>query len=189
MQINTLAGQLLLAMPSLDDPNFNGSVVLICHHDEDGCMGLIINQPQDLMLADVLEDLDLEMTPQARREAAVRRVFTGGPVDNHRGFVLHDGWHIYDSTMQVSDELHLTASRDILEALARGDGPEHYLMILGYAGWHAGQLEQELADNDWLVAPVSQHIVFHEPPESRWDFGARCMGFERSHLSSQVGHA
>jgi len=189
VQVSSLEGQLLLAMPSLGDPNFNDSVVLICHHDADGCMGLIINRPRELMFSEVLDDLAIDMNEPGRNEASIRRVFEGGPVDDHRGFVLHDGWHIYDSTMQVTEELHLTASRDILESLAAGDGPEHFLMILGYAGWQAGQLEQELADNDWLVAPASHHIIFSEPPEGRWDFGARCMGFDRNHLSSEIGHA
>ena len=91
--------------------------------------------------------------------------------------------------MQITPELHLTASRDILEELASGEGPEHFLLILGYAGWHTGQLEDELSNNDWLIAPASQHIIFQEPPDQRWSFAARCMGIDGSHLSDQVGHA
>lgn len=191
MQISNLSGQILLATPSLQDPNFSDAVVLICHHDDEGSMGLIINRPQSITLPDVLEDLgitacndhsDADLTDKPH-------VFEGGPVDSFRGFVLHDSWHIYESTMQISDELHLTSSKDVLEALAGTDGPEHYMLILGYAGWSAGQLEQELSNNDWIVAPSSHHIVFQEPPELRWNFGARCMGFDRSHLSDQIGHA
>lgn len=185
MQINQLTGQLLLATPSMQDPNFRDSVVLVCHHDPEGCLGLVINRPRSLVMGDVFDDLQLEVIPERR----ALPVFEGGPVDEFRGFLLHDGWHIYDSTMQVTPELHLTASRDVLEELARGDGPEHYMLLLGYAGWHAGQLEQELAENCWLVAPASHRIIFQEPPEMRWDFGARCMGISRSHLSSQIGHA
>jgi len=188
VQINQLTGQLLLATPSLQDPSFSDSVILICHHDEEGCMGLMINRPQEIILPDVLVDLGIEAKPELYDETQ-QRVYEGGPVDAFRGFVLHDGWDIYDSTMQISEELHLSSSRDVLEDLARGEGPEHFMFILGYAGWHAGQLEQELANNDWLIAPASHHILFQEPPEMRWDFGARCMGIDRSQLSNQVGHA
>ncbi len=187
MQINQLAGQILLASPSLQDPSFRDAVVLVCHHDDDGCMGLIINRPRAIGIADVLEDLGIDLTRPTND--ALPCVYEGGPVDDFRGFVLHDGWHIYESTMQITPELHLTASRDVLEALGRGDGPEHFMLILGYAGWHAGQLESELSNNDWLIAPASHHIVFQEPPDRRWELAARCMGIERSQLSSQVGHA
>jgi len=192
MQISELTGQLLLATPSLHDPNFSDSVVLICHHDSEGSMGLIINRPQQISIYDVLEDLDINQPefPNAKQLDESPHVFEGGPVDAFRGFVLHDSWHIYESTMQISEELHLTSSRDVLEELARGEGPEHYLLILGYAGWDAGQLEQELSNNDWLIAPATHHIVFQEPPEQRWAFGARCMGIDhRTQLSDQVGHA
>ncbi|NWF37468.1 YqgE/AlgH family protein [Mariprofundus sp. KV] len=189
-KISELTGQLLLATPSLQDPNFSDSVILICHHDDEGCMGLIVNRPQEISLSDVLNDLGIEQSAKADPSDEVKqRVYEGGPVDAFRGFVLHDGWHIYESTMQISEELHLTSSRDVLEELARGEGPEHYMFILGYAGWSAGQLEQELSNNDWIIAPVSHHILFQEPPEMRWSFGARCMGINRSQLSSQVGHA
>lgn len=189
-KISELTGQLLLATPSLQDPSFSDSVILICHHDTKGCMGLIINRPQVVSFSDVLKDLGIEQSSKANVSDEVQqRVFEGGPVDAFRGFVLHDGWHIYESTMQISEELHLTSSRDVLEELARGEGPEHYMFILGYAGWSAGQLEQELSNNDWIIAPVSHHILFQEPPEMRWNFGAHCMGINRSQLSSQVGHA
>lgn len=190
MQINQLAGNLLLATPSLKDPNFRESVVLVCSHDENGSMGLIINRLRDLTLLDVLNDLHILTSEQPQHAELLRQpVFEGGPVDEFRGFILHDAWHIYDSTMQVSDELHLTASRDVLEHLAAGDGPEHFMMMLGYAGWGPGQLEAELAENDWLIAPASHRIIFQEPPESRWNFGARCMGVDPAQLSDQIGHA
>jgi len=155
-------------------------------------MGLMINRPREISVADVLSDLDIDVandhSPASQSEASTS-VFEGGPVDDFRGFVLHDGWHVYESTMQITDELHLTSSRDVLEALGQGNGPEHFMLILGYAGWQAGQLESELFNNDWLIAPASHHIVFQEPPARRWDFGARCMGVNRNHLSSQIGHA
>lgn len=190
MQATRLSGQILLASPSLRDPNFANAVVLICHHDSEGCMGLVINRPGKISLLDVLNDLGFQAGDGERKNnPASQRVFEGGPVDSFRGFILHDGWHIYESTMQITPELHLTTSNDVLEELAHGDGPEHYLMMLGYSGWGAGQLEQELSNNDWLIAPLSDQIIFHESPEQRWNFGARCMGFDRTRLSSQIGHA
>jgi len=190
VQINQLAGQLLLASPSLLGSEFKDAVILICHHDDDGCMGLMINRPRNISVFDVLSDLDIGIPDdQQTNNELLPKVFEGGPVDDFRGFVLHDGWHVYESTMQVTPELHLTSSRDVLEALGQGDGPEHYMLVLGYAGWQAGQLESELSNNDWLIAPASHHIVFQEPPAGRWDFGARCMGVDRAHLSNQIGHA
>ncbi|MFQ5582136.1 MAG: YqgE/AlgH family protein [Mariprofundaceae bacterium] len=191
MQLQHLSGQLLLATPSLQDPHFRDSVVLICHHDAEGCMGLIINRPQEITVHDVLKDMklpDVDSTmPSYPAEDAV--VFEGGPVEPFRGFVLHDGWHVYESTMQVTPELHLTTSRDVLEELSTEDGPEHFMLILGYTGWDSGQLEQELGHNDWLIIPASHHIIFQEPPEKRWSFGARSVGINKAQLSSQIGHA
>ncbi|MFQ5518819.1 MAG: YqgE/AlgH family protein [Mariprofundus sp.] len=189
MQITHLSGQILLATPSLQDPVFRDAVILICHHDDEGCMGLMINRPKGIGVDEVFTDLGIGMSETVSNRRTLPKVFEGGPVDDFRGFVLHDGWHIYESTMQVTSELHLTSSRDVLEDMGRGDGPEHFMLVLGYAGWQTGQLESELANNDWLIAPASHHIVFQEPPEKRWDFGARCMGIERSQLSDQIGHA
>ena len=191
MQVDGLTGQILLATPSLQDPNFRDTVVLICQHDRDGCLGLIINRPRDIILGEIFDDMGIRYeTGSAENHEQIQPVvYEGGPMDGFRGFLLHDGWDVYDSTMQVSPELHLTASRDALEELARGQGPEHYMLLLGYAGWGAGQLEQELCDNSWLIAPASHQIIFQEPPEKRWDFAARCMGIERGQLSSQIGHA
>jgi len=191
MQINNLTGQILLATPSLQDRHFRDAVVLVCHHDEEGCMGLIVNRPQEVSVIDVLEDIQLapdhdyfSSLPEHRNVS-----FEGGPVDPFRGFVLHDGWHIYDSTMQVTPEIHLTTSRDILEEIATGSGPEHFMLILGYAGWDAGQLEQELANNDWLVAAANHHLLFQAEPEIRWALAAQSMGVSKANLSDQIGHA
>jgi len=191
VQINHLVGQVLLATPTLQDRNFRDSVVLVCHHDEEGAMGLIVNRPQDVSIIDVLEDLKLKPNRGYLSNLSENRSvsYEGGPVDPFRGFVLHDGWHIYDSTMQVTPELHLTTSRDILEEIAAGNGPEHFMLILGYAGWGAGQLEQELANNDWLVASTNHHLLFHTEPEFRWALAARSMGIDKANLSDQIGHA
>lgn len=186
-----LAGKLLVAAPSLDDPNFNKSVVLVCHHDEHGCMGLTLNRPRKLSLQQVLAELGIKTSPDAARcdERLLGPVHDGGPVDPMRGFILHDAWHVYESTMRISEDVHLTASRDVLEAIGAGQGPEHYLMLLGYAGWGKQQLERELLNNDWLIAPFTADILFHVAPAERWDFGIRCMGIDPAHLSEQCGHA
>jgi len=191
MQISNLTGQILLATPSLQDRHFRDTVILICHHDEEGCMGLIVNRPQEVSIIDVLEDLQLTPDRSYISHLPENRAlsFEGGPVDPFRGFVLHDGWHIYDSTMQITPELHLTTSRDVLEDIAAGSGPEHFMLILGYAGWEAGQMEQELANNDWLVAAPNHHLLFQAGPELRWALAAQSMGISRANLSNQIGHA
>jgi len=192
MPFESLAGRLLLASPTLGDPNFADSVVLLCHHDRESSLGLVINRPRDLTLAEVLADLKFEADTDSgrhQREIAGRSTFEGGPIEPFRGFVLHDGWHIYESTMRVSNDLHLTTSRDVLEEIARGTGPEHFMLILGYAGWSGGQLEEELANNDWLVADPSQQLLFLTAPEHRWALAAQSLGVRREHLSRQIGHA
>ena len=191
MVLNDLNGKLLLATPSLQEHQFKDSVILLCHHDEEGSMGLIINRPQEITIRDVLEDIQLSPNEDVLKTFPEHRLlsYEGGPMDSFRGFVLHDGWHMYESTMQITPELHLTTSRDVLEELAQGLGPEHFMLILGYAGWDAGQLEQELIDNSWLIVGSSQHLVFETEPEHRWALGAQSMGISKSHLSSQIGHA
>jgi len=184
MHLNELTGNLLLAMPSLQDANFSDSVILLCHHDEEGSMGLIINRPQHITVCAVLDDMHLEGIRQPDQPT-----YEGGPVEPFRGFVLHDSWHVYDSTLCVTSEIHLTTSRDVLEDIARGDGPEHFMLLLGYAGWEAGQLEEEIGRNDWLISPADAQLVFHTPTEDRWTLGAQAMGVSKAQLSDQVGHA
>lgn len=191
MILNDLTGQLLLATPSLQDRQFKDSVVLLCHHDNDGSMGLIINRPQEISIRDVLEDIQLIPNEDMLKTFPEHRLvsYEGGPMDSFRGFILHDSWHMYESTMQITPEFHLTTSRDVLEEISQGLGPEHFMLILGYAGWDAGQLEQELMENAWLITGANPHLVFQTPPEHRWALGAQSMGVNKSHLSSQIGHA
>jgi len=186
-----VVGQLLLAMPTLQDQNFKDSAILLCHHDEEGSMGLIINRPQHISILDVFDELGLTMDDHCKNMIPDHQLSTyeGGPIDTFRGFVLHDGWHVYDSTMQVSEDIHLSTSHDILEDIARGTGPEHFMFVLGYAGWTAGQLERELLENSWIVSGVNQQILFQSPPEHRWALSARSIGVDKAHLSSQSGHA
>lgn len=184
MHLNELTGNLLLAMPSLHDANFSDTVVLICHHDADGSMGLIINRPQSINVGAVLDDMQLDGIKQPDQPT-----FEGGPVEPFRGFVLHDGWHVYDSTLCITPEIHLTTSRDVLDDIAHGNGPEHFMLLLGYAGWGPTQLEEEINRNDWLISPADAHLVFHTPVEQRWILGAQAMGVNKAQLSDQVGHA
>lgn len=184
MLLGELKGKLLLATPALTDPHFRDGVVLMCHHDDEGSMGLLINRPQHITVGAVLDDLKLGHGP-----ALDRPTFEGGPVDPYRGFVLHDAHHVYESTLQVTSEVHLTTSRDILEELAAGRGPDLFMLVLGYAGWAAGQLAEEINRNDWLIAPSSADIVFRVPAEQRWSISAGLVGVSKARLSDQVGHA
>lgn len=174
---------LLIATPYLEDPRFAGTLTLICEHNAQGAMGVVINQPLGMSLADILSQLSLAGEPQ---EAPV---YAGGPVMKERGFVLHRPRGEWDNTLEVTNNLALTSSRDILEALAGGEGPADFLMLLGYSGWSPGQLEQELAGNTWLTCPANEQILFDCAPEDRLDSALKQLGVNPSHLSGSVGHA
>ena len=191
MLLNDLKGQLLLATPSLQDPQFKDSVVLLCHHDASGSMGLIINRPQEISIADVLTDIQLNADEASLQHLPEyqQHSYEGGPQDPFRGFVLHNEHDVYESTMQITSEFHLTTSKDVLEQLVQHQGPDECMLILGYAGWSAGQLEQEILDNAWLITAPSKQVVFHTPPELRWSIAAQRQGVDKAHLSSQIGHA
>lgn len=181
-----LANQLLIALPALADTNFSRSVALICQHDSDGAMGLIVNRPSEYSLGEVLDQMGLEGAPEAMRSQVV---LAGGPVHPERGFVLHDGGTRWDSTLTIADDLFMTTSRDILEAITKGEGPDHVVVALGCAGWTAGQLEHELAENDWLTAPANADLLFALPLESRWQAAAGLIGVNFAHLADYSGHA
>jgi len=182
-----LTNQLLIAMPSLADPNFSQTVTLICEHSENGALGIVLNRPLDMRLGEVLEQLSL---PNEDPRLAAMAVLRGGPVQPDRGFVLHrPTGREWDSTLEVSDAIHVTTSRDILEAMANGKGPEEASMALGYAGWDAGQLEDEVRHNSWLTAPCDESIVFRLPFEQRWSAAARLLGVDLSRLSHLSGSA
>ena len=156
-------------------------------------MGLILNRTQDVSVFDVLDDMHLCHEPRQRALSQMRfeeqAVYEAGPLEGFRGFVLHATNEVYDSTMRVGEDLHLTTSKDVLEQLAAGKGPDQFLLLLGYAGWGAGQLESEVIANDWLLAEPSSTLVFNTPCEHRWALAARSLGFERAQLMAQVGHA
>lgn len=181
-----LANQLIIASPALDDPNFARSVALICQHDGEGAMGVLINRPSEYTLGEVLEQMHLQTLDAALRD---QRVLSGGPVHPERGFVLHDDARNWDSTMEVAQGLYLTTSRDILEAMAAGQGPEHAIVTLGCAGWGAGQLEFELGENAWLTAPAAAEVLFDMPLEQRWQAAGGLIGVDMTLLTDYSGHA
>lgn len=183
---NHLRGQLLVAMPGLVDSSFAHAVVYICEHTPDGAMGLTINRPLGVPLSEIFEQFDLPCPEQLGRQV----LLLGGPVQQERGFVLHrksEGQ--WQSTMPVNDEISVTASRDIIEAIANENGPQESLIILGYAGWGAGQLEHELLENAWLTAPADADFLFKTPLESRADAAAASIGVDFGQLSYSAGHA
>jgi len=186
MEQSNLTNHLLIAMPNLADPNFSHTVTYICEHSENGAMGLVINRPIDIKVAEVLEQMEI---PIRDSSAAQAPVYLGGPVEEQRGFVLHSSDSAWDSTLRINDQVSVTTSRDILEAMARGEGPEHALVALGYAGWGPGQLEQEILDNSWLSVPADQGILFTLPPARRWEAAAELLGVDLKRLSSESGHA
>lgn len=192
-EFESLANQFLIAMPSLDDPNFERSVTLICEHTSEGALGLIINKATSLNLGQVFEQLELARDDDAEDAPLPDQpVMHGGPVATSRGFVLHDAdgdEDDWDSTLRLAGGLRLTTSRDIMEAMARGNGPENALFALGYAGWTAGQLETEMAENAWLSVERSDELIFNTPIDQRWDAATRLLGIDPSRLSSVAGHS
>ncbi len=183
---SNLTNQLLIAMPALADPNFAQTVAYLCEHNDDGALGIVINRPSGITVGELFEHLGITMNDA---EVATRPVYAGGPVQRERGFVLHRPLGDWDSSLTVADDLGVTTSRDILEAIARGEGPSEWLLALGYAGWGAGQLERELAENTWLNGPPSPDILFHRPTDERWYAAAASLGVDLGLLSSETGHA
>jgi putative transcriptional regulator len=181
-----LSNQLLIAMPGMGDPNFSQTVTLICEHTANGALGIVINRPLPMTLGEVFTQLALENHDSGLAERAVLK---GGPVQTDRGFVVHRAGGSWDWTLKVSDSVHVTTSRDVLAALAGGNGPEDAFMALGYAGWQAGQLEDEIRANAWLNVPTSDAIIFDLPFEERWKAAGRLLGIELNRLGTAAGHA
>lgn len=187
-----LANQFLIAMPGMVDPNFAGSVIYLFEHTERGAMGLVVNRPTEVDLESLFDkiELKLEIAP-----LLTQPVYFGGPVQIERGFVLHEPISVgsYSSSLAVPDGLTMTTSKDVLEAVATGNGPEKFLITLGYAGWSAGQLENEIALNGWMNVPLSQDqmstIIFDTPSGQRYERTMSHLGFDPSRLSGEAGHA
>jgi putative transcriptional regulator len=179
-------GQLLVAMPAMPDPRFERSVIYVCAHSEDGAMGIVVNKPlESLSFSELLEQLEIETAQVDERI----RVHFGGPVEAARGFVLHSADYIHDATMMVDDEFALTATVDVLKALAEGDGPRDSLLALGYAGWAPGQLDEEIQNNGWLTVPADEEVIFRLQNDVKWQTAVARLGVDISNLSAEVGHA
>ncbi len=185
-----LTNQFLIAMPGMADDSFAGAVVYLCEHTEKGALGLVINKPIDITLKHLFERVDLSLSSAT---LAAQPVFYGGPVQTERGFVLHDKMDSalgpYSSTLSIPGGLEMTTSKDVLQALASGAGPRRLLVTLGYSGWGAGQLEDELGRNGWLTVAASPEIIFDVPVAQRYDRAVSLLGFDPRMLSQEAGHA
>lgn len=183
--VSYLNNQFIIAMPTLADNNFSHTVTYLCQHNKDGALGIVINRTTGMKLAEIFKQMDIKVTCQSAEEAVV---FAGGPVQQDRGFVLHSSGGNWHASMEVSDSISLTTSRDVLEAIAVGEGPEHYLVALGYAGWGEGQLEQEMLENAWLNTPCGNDIIFDTPVSQRWNAAANKIGIDINKLTTMAGH-
>jgi putative transcriptional regulator len=190
MQVtHSLANQFLIAMPGLADPNFAHTVTFLFEHSTEGARGIIINRPTKMHLSQVFHQLQLTCSDP---EVETQVVLQGGPVHIEQGFVIHHGDQSdgqWEYSAQISDRLRITTSRDILAAMARGEGPTTALVALGYAGWEAGQLETEIQSNSWLTVPADDGVMFTLPYEERWDAAMRLLGVDASRLGIEAGHA
>jgi putative transcriptional regulator len=184
-QATYLTNQFIIAMPNLADPNFFHTVAFLCQHNQDGALGIVINRPTDMKLGEIFKQMDIKVIAPATAEIPV---FAGGPVQQDRGFVVHTGGGDWHATMAVSETISLTTSRDVLEAIAAGEGPEQYLIALGYAGWGAGQLEKEIMDNAWLNTPYGKEVLFDTPVNLRWNAAAEQIGIDINQLTAPAGH-
>ena len=183
--INSLKNHFLVAMPGLHDENFSGSVVYICEHNAEGAMGLIINQQLDIPAKAVFDRLDLEHTNDQGDEL----IFDGGPVQQDRGFILHSLEYNAGDTLVVDNEIGMTASLGIIRELAAGTGPNNSLFALGYAGWGAGQLDNEMQENAWLSVDPDLDLIFNEVVDGKWDKALEKVGVNAALLSTESGHA
>ena len=181
-----LTDNFLIAMPALEDPYFSHALVYICEHNENGALGIIVNRPIDMDLAGLFEKIDIKLENEA---LARLPVYFGGPVQLDRGFVLHRPIGHWQSTMAVNAEIGLTSSRDVLASVAKDGLPAEIIVSLGYSGWDAGQLEDELAQNSWLTVPAKSTILFDLPPEERLPAAMQKLGVSFSQLSGVAGHA
>jgi putative transcriptional regulator len=181
-----LTGQLLIAMPGMMDPRFQRTVIYMCAHNEDGAMGLVVNKLfGSITFHDLLEQLGLEDV----KGAANMPVHYGGPVESGRGFVLHSTDYVRDGTLVVDDDVALTATIDILRAIAEERGPKQSILLLGYAGWGPGQLDQEIQQNGWLTAPCNDKLLFDKDLDAKWERAIATLGVSLSMLSGEAGHA
>jgi len=190
MESTSLMNQFLIAMPAMVNPDFSHTVSYICEHNEEGAMGFVINRPMDITVGQLLQQTEIKYTPGCKNND--RPIYFGGPVERERGFVLHSGDANWGASMPITEEVSITTSTDILEAIGRDEGPESFLLALGYAGWAGGQLEQEIMENAWLSSPVDTQLLFNTGRtggEDSWQQAASLIGVDLQHLHNQAGHA
>ena len=181
-----LQQQMLIAMPSMSDPNFFRSVTLMCQHNEEGAIGIIINRLSSFTLGEILHQLDIRCE---HPQISSMMVLDGGPVSPDRGFVMHPPEDGFESSIRINDDIMITTSRDILAAIATGNGPEQFVVALGYAGWGDGQLESEMRDNAWLAVPADKTLLFDSPLDGRWAMAVGSLGIDIDNLHGVGGHA
>jgi putative transcriptional regulator len=181
-----LTNHFLIAMPAMQEGFFAGTLTYICEHDENGALGLVVNRPISLTMAEMFSQINIPLLQPALGKVPLH---VGGPVQVERGFVLHDTGRDWQSTLRINDHLALTTSKDILEALGEGKGPENFLVTLGYSGWEQGQLEHEINENTWLTVPATEHILFGLPAEERLAAAMALLGVNYSMLVEDAGHA
>ena len=183
-EIKSLRNHLLIAMPQLEDTWFAGTVTYMCEHNQDGAMGVVLNRPLDLDFAEVCDQLEIPRLPSVNAE-----ILCGGPVSQENGFILHREQGNWESTLNVTEQAHLTSSKDILEAIATGAGPRHYLLGLGYAGWSAQQLDKELRENSWITLEATPELIFGTDIHDLYNIALSTLGISAEFLSSDAGHA
>jgi len=185
MDTVNLTHHFLIAMPGMADPNFNGTLTYICDHSEQGALGVVVNRPIDLDLSTLFEQIGLALPERLQRKT----VYFGGPVQTERGFVLHTPPQTFSSTLTVNNAVSLTTSKDVLEAVSQGAGPDKFMVSLGYAGWSPGQLEDELKQNAWLSVAADPQVIFDLPPEDRLPAAMKLLGIDFASLSDEAGPA
>ena len=183
--ISYFKNQFLIAMPNLGDPNFSHTVTYLCQHNEEGALGIVVNRPAEMKLGEVFKQMQIKPTDTSTNDITV---YAGGPMQPERGFVIHTPSTAWDSSLVVSETIALTTSRDILEAMACGEGPEKVLVALGYAGWGEGQMEREIMQNSWLNTPCEDSILFDIPAGKRWNAAADQIGIDINQLTAPAGH-
>lgn len=189
MSFQSFKHHFLIAMPGLSDPNFKQSVTYICEHHENGAMGIVVNQPLGMTMRELFKHLEFDVDEAVSEKTKTDPLYYGGPVQKERGFVLHSGSQTWETTMQISEGIQLTGSKDILEDIAKHKGPDNVIVALGYAGWDAGQLEAEIAANSWLTVPADKEILFETDLDKRWTSAAKKLGIDVNLIANQAGHA
>ena len=190
-KINTssLENQFLIAMPRLNGSYFADTVTYLWKHNEEGAIGIVINKPLELREVDVFDELEINYKVEQKQETIQRQVLSGGPVERDKGFIIHDSGDEWESSISVTSKVKICTSKTLLQDIARGKGPENYLIALGCAGWEAGQLEREIMDNSWLTVPADPELIFSQNHSSKLTDAAGILGVNIRQLPQEAGHS